>query len=233
MTAGDRSRDTGGRAGVAERGPYRKGSHSGERVAAEIRRAIRYGELLPGEHVRQEVWGDRVGVSGGPTREALKILVAEGLLSYDAHRGYFVARFDPSEIAQYYRLRQLLETEILRSIRWPTAEEIGVIRSLVERTLDCVRSGDVQGAMDGSQLVMFTLLELSPLRVLVREAERCWNMTMTYRVMLISTIDDPEDNNLSRYYAKLLGHLESGDREALVELNDTERNEIPGRLRLA
>jgi DNA-binding GntR family transcriptional regulator len=211
---------------------YRKSSHSGERVATEIRRAIRYGELLAGEHVRQEVWGDRVGVSGGPTREALKMLVGEGLLFYDAHRGYFVTRMDAADLVQYFQLREMLETAILESIRWPTPAEIDALSRLMDETLAQVKEGDVHAAADRSQDVMFTIFDLSPLSIIVREAKRYWNMTMTYRMMLISTVEDREHNNLSCYYEKVIDHLRRQDRVGLVALNRVEREEIPTRFKL-
>jgi DNA-binding GntR family transcriptional regulator len=209
---------------------YRKSSHTAERVAAEIRRAIRHRVLLPGEHVRQEQWADSVGVSSGPTREALKMLVSERLLSYDAHRGYFVARINDREMVQIYQLRRLLETEVLRSIRWPTPEEIKLIRSLMDNTIECVKRGDGHGAMDAAREVCFTIFDLSPLDLVVRETKRYWDMAVVYRALALGTVEDPEAHNLSLYYARLTDCLEQGDRDAFIALNLEERSDIPRRL---
>lgn len=209
---------------------YRKGSHTAERVAAEIRRAIRHRTLLPGEHVRQEEWGEKLGVSSGPTREALKMLVSEHLLFYDAHRGYFVARIDDTEMVQLYRLRQLLETEVIKSIRIPNAKELKAIRGHMDRTVKCVQRGDGHGAMDAARDVCFTVFDLSPMKLIVRETKRYWDMALVYRALALGTVEDPRAQKLSLYYAKVIECLERGDREGFAALNLEERLDMPRRL---
>src|SRR5579864_7895428 len=85
-------------------------------IAAALRSAIVQGDLSPGEQIRQAAWADRLGTSRIPVREALKSLAAEGLLSHDHNRGYFVTRFGPHEMAQVYLMRRLLEAELIRSL---------------------------------------------------------------------------------------------------------------------
>lgn len=60
---------------------YRKGSPTAERTAAEVCRAIRRQELLPGGHVRQSWWAEHVGASSASTRAVLEVLVSEQLLT--------------------------------------------------------------------------------------------------------------------------------------------------------
>src|SRR5262249_58597129 len=88
-------------------------------VAAELRRAIMRGDLLAGEQIRQIDWARRLGVSQVPIREALKTLAAEGILTHGHNRGYFVARFGSSEVAEIYLMRRVLERELLQTIEWP------------------------------------------------------------------------------------------------------------------
>lgn len=205
---------------------YRKKSNTAGRVAAELRRAIRRGELLPGQHVRQEEWAHRMGVSSSPTREALKTLVAEQLLTYESHRGYFVTRISGAEMTQIYQLRKLVEGEVLRSMRWPTRKEIESIRKAMDRTLDLIRGSDVHGAVEAARDVAFMIFDLSPLEIVVREAKRYFDMAMVYRVVLVGTIEDPYTNNLSMHYDRVVKCLESNDREGLLELNSEERSRI-------
>lgn len=209
---------------------YRKGSHTAERVAAEIRRAIRHSDLLPGEHVRQEQWAEKLGVSSGPTREALKMLVSERLLSYDAHRGYFVARINDSEMVQVYQLRRLLETATFESIREPTEAEVKVIAGLMEHTIACVKAGDMHGALDGVREVSFAVFELSPLELIVSETKRAWDMAVVYRALALGTVDDPEAQELTQFYGRFLDYLKQHDREAIVALNLEQKSNIPRKL---
>jgi DNA-binding GntR family transcriptional regulator len=210
--------------------PYRKKSHTAERVAAVIRHSIRHSELLPGEHVRQEVWAERVGVSNAATREALKMLVSERLLSYDAHRGYFVSRIDDNEMLQIYQLRRLLETATLEGINWPTEDELSNISELMDNTIEFVKKGDMHGALDAAREVSFAIFDLSPQELIVSETKRYWDMGMVYRALALGTVNDPEARDLSEYYGRILKYLKRHDRKGLVSLNLKERSNIPMRL---
>lgn len=204
---------------------YRKGSYTAERVAAEIRRAIRHGELLPGEHVRQTYWSARAGASSASVREALKVLVSEQLLSYDAHRGYFVSRFDAAEMSQIYRIRQVLEAEVLHSIRWPQPDELDSIRDAMDSAIDRVRRGDGHGALRAVRRVSFAIFDLSPLRLLVAETKRFWDRAAIYRALDLASLEDPDARDMSSYYAKVTELLETRDREGLIALNHEHRRE--------
>jgi DNA-binding GntR family transcriptional regulator len=204
-----------------------KGSHTAERVAAEIRRAIRHQELLPGEHVLQGWWAERVGVSSAPTREALKMLVSEQLLTYDAHRGYFVARIDTNEMSQIYRLRRLLETEVLDSIRWPDEQELKSIRAAMDEVIECVKIGDGHGALDAARKVSFYIFDLSPLDLIVHETKRYWDRAAVYRALELASVEDPDAQGVTAFYAAYMSALESGDRERLIAINSEQRTSIP------
>src|SRR5947207_6600193 len=95
-----------------------------------LRSAILQGNLSPGEQIRQAEWADRLGISRIPVREALKSLAAEGLLSHDHNRGYFVTRFGPLEMAQIYLMRRLLEAELIRGLDLPRPDHIQRLREL-------------------------------------------------------------------------------------------------------
>ncbi len=180
---------------------YREASHTAERVGAEIRRAIRRGELLPGEHVRQGAWASQVGVSSASTREALKMLGSEQLLTYDAHRGYLVARIDPFEMAQIYQIRRILQTEVLRSIRWPDADELKAIGTAMDAVVDGVRRADGHGALETVRVVSFSIFDLSPLHLVVAETKRVWDRAATYRSPDLATLEDPHGIQIADSYA--------------------------------
>ncbi len=76
--------------------------------------AIATGHLRPGERVVETALAERLGVSRVPTREALKVLAAQGILAGERHRGYRVAEFGPQTIAKVLEVRVMLETFLLR-----------------------------------------------------------------------------------------------------------------------
>ena len=88
-------------------------------AAEMIRDLIRRGELLPGEKIHQVEVARNAGVSRSPLREALRTLAAEGLVKYETNRGYVVRRLRMEELAEIYKLRRLLEAEMMRHLHKP------------------------------------------------------------------------------------------------------------------
>lgn len=83
-------------------------------IADTVAEAIATGHLQPGERIVETALAERLGVSRVPTREALKVLAAQGILVGERHRGYRVAEFGPQTIAKVLEVRVMLETFLLR-----------------------------------------------------------------------------------------------------------------------
>ena len=100
-------------------------------VTDDLRELIVQGELQPGEHVNEQPVAERLGVSRTPVRAALSILASEGFLTYHPNRGYFVRRFDLSEIMDAYEVRAALEALAARRAaeRGLTEQDEAVIRT--------------------------------------------------------------------------------------------------------
>jgi DNA-binding GntR family transcriptional regulator len=207
-------------------------SSTSERVATDLRRAIRQGELLPGEHVRQEEWADRLGVSRVPVREALKILAAEQLVFYDTHRGYFVTKIAASEMVQIYRMRMLLEPDVLRSLTWPGQDELARLQTQVDRAAEAMARRDIQEAMEIDREFYFFIYDLSPLRYIVAEVKRLWIMSDGYRSasMLGDLRTDPSASAFHRRHHDMVRALRRHDHKSLVSIVLRERQELLERL---
>jgi DNA-binding GntR family transcriptional regulator len=85
----------------------------GQMVYTVLREAIVSGAFAPGEWLRQESIAEAIGVSRIPVRTALLQLEAEGLVTFNPHRGARVRTLSPSQIEEIYRLRLLLESHAL------------------------------------------------------------------------------------------------------------------------
>ena len=92
-----------------------------DRVAEELRRALFYGEVEPGTPLREVALAGAMGVSRSTIREALGVLVAEGLATREPNRGVFVTELDPDAVRDVGRARAVLEVAGLR--RWAQATE--------------------------------------------------------------------------------------------------------------
>ena len=92
-----------------------------DRVAEELRRSMFEGELQPGTALRELALADALAVSRSTVREALTILVAEGLVDRIPNKGTQVRRLDPEQVRDVCRARTVIETAGVE--RWDEAGE--------------------------------------------------------------------------------------------------------------
>ena len=74
-----------------------------------LREAIMSGELEPGERLLQEELAQRFNVSPTPIREAIRQLVAEGILDHSPHKGVQVTEVKLEDVREIYLIRGALE----------------------------------------------------------------------------------------------------------------------------
>lgn len=92
-----------------------------QRVVEELRRAVFEGELEAGTPLREVALADSLGVARSTIREALSVLVAEGIAAREPNRGVWVTSADPESVADVSRARTVLEVAGVR--RWAEADE--------------------------------------------------------------------------------------------------------------
>ncbi|SER29754.1 GntR family transcriptional regulator [Microlunatus flavus] len=80
-----------------------------EVVAAELRRLILAGHLVPGDRVVEDRLAEQLGVSRNPVREAIRVLEAEGFVNTTARRGAVVATLDDQQADDMFEVRLALE----------------------------------------------------------------------------------------------------------------------------
>jgi DNA-binding GntR family transcriptional regulator len=83
-------------------------------VATLIRKMILNGTLQPGERINQVQLAEKMEVSRGPIREALRLLQNEGLIRHETNKGTFVTTLSKQDIYEIYTLRALLEKEAVK-----------------------------------------------------------------------------------------------------------------------
>lgn len=87
---------------------FRNTSRS-EYVYRALRDAIQEGRLPQGERLREEDVARRLGVSRTPVREALRRLVARGLVQEAPGRGLVVVELSKRQVIELYAMRRILE----------------------------------------------------------------------------------------------------------------------------
>jgi len=150
-----------------------------ERIAAYLRDAILFGELAPGQWIRQEEVAARLGTSRLPVREALRMLEAEGLTEHEANKGSRVTLLDQHEVDVVYQMRERIEPLALtESLPHLTADQIDHLEHVQQRI-----EAD-------AQLTEFLVLDREfhltsyaacPSEQLISTISRLWNTTQHYR----------------------------------------------------
>jgi DNA-binding GntR family transcriptional regulator len=144
------------------------------RAIRAIKRRILHGELLPGEQLRQEKLAAELGISRVPLREALVVLANQGLLSHATHQGFVVTRRSRDELAQVHFLLDILETELLRTIKWPDDETLDYLKTLNRKMSACVDSPEWLEIVELNHEFHRTVWNLSTQNLISDEVQRIW-----------------------------------------------------------
>jgi DNA-binding GntR family transcriptional regulator len=88
-----------------------------ERIAQELREAIRDGTYLPGARLVERRLAEELHVSHIPIREALAELTKEGLVERLPRRGCRVAQMSEQELGELSSLRTVLESFVVERAR--------------------------------------------------------------------------------------------------------------------
>jgi len=117
-----------------------------ERVAERIRDDIRHGRLAPGQRLTEAELAERLDASRSPIREALRRLEADGVLSFEKHRGVSVRKLSRDDFVHLLEVREVLEGLAGRLV----AGMPGAVRAIAElgrlfgKMAVAVRRGDVE-----------------------------------------------------------------------------------------
>lgn len=107
-------------------------------VADRLRAEVLDGRRRPGDWLRQERVALEEGVSQTPVREALKQLVAEGLLEHVPYRGIRVVTLSVEDAEDLYASRAVLEPMAARHAALEISDdEVKELAALHERMLRC------------------------------------------------------------------------------------------------
>ena len=186
----------------------------------KLRELVIKGELKPGEQIRQDEMAAALGVSRVPLREALRALASEGLLTHRLNQGYFVAELSIEEFRQIVALLEYLETELIRSARWPTQDEITHLRSLDAKLSLNDSSSDPTYSNEANRAFHFAIFRLSPMKFFVAEAERYWHLAEPFRLLHVATTDVEE---IEAQHEHIVDALAAQDRGLSIRMTNEHR----------
>jgi DNA-binding GntR family transcriptional regulator len=198
-----------------------KSGASVDRIITTVLGQISTGQLGPGEQLRQEDLAEELGVSRVPVREALHALAEQRVLVHQKHRGFFVAKHSSKELAQFARMLQLIEDEVVSSVEWPGPETLAHLRSLNERMLAVADDDDVADTFALNREFHFEIFALSPLTLMTDELERLWRLAQPY---IVAEMIAPEARRRRvDEHEHIIERLVAHDRDGVVEAMQRHR----------
>jgi DNA-binding GntR family transcriptional regulator len=153
--------------------PIRRQTLTGMTVDA-IRERILRGHYPEGEPLRQDAIGAELGVSRIPVREALRQLEAEGLVTFNPHRGAVVSTLSLKQIRELFELRAEIEGDLIRrAVPHMTAEDHA-------RAADILDAYDL--ALHNGQVPVWGALNWQFHSTLYAPADRELTMSMVHKL---------------------------------------------------
>jgi len=190
-----------------------------ERVVEELRRAVFEGELESGTPLREVALTESLGVSRPTVREALTMLVAEGLATREPNRGVTVATPEAESVRDVCRARRVLEGAGVRRWAEATDEQRDRVRESVEAYIAAVHGDASYQELNARHLAFHvSLVGLTGSERLVAMAEA---LAVELRLALAQVerirrnAHDQADS-----HGALLRMLEEGDVDGAAEFLD-------------
>jgi len=192
------------------------------KIADQLRALVARGTLAPGMRLGQTELAEQFGASRVPVREALKLLSSEGIVEHDPNRGFFVARLSSDEARQLFRMRHLLEDELLETIVWPDENQLAELDRRAAELEELLDAGDRSKWWLKHRDFHHAIFNLSPEKVIVREAMRLWTLTDRFRSLLPMPRRPSAERNVVNKH-NLVEALVKRDRAELLRVRRERR----------
>lgn len=188
-------------------------------VLGELRRAILDGGVPPGTPIPLAEVADIFGVSQIPIREALKTLVAEGLISHRRNGGYTVALLTAQELREMYIVRETLESASLTAAVHNATDTDRATAVIANQRLEqAIQDGDAAAYHRGSRQFHAALTGPSRMHRLLHMLEAAWNVTEPVQSMV--HVSPADRAVLHADHRAMLEAFLAGDVDALLAVSE-------------
>lgn len=134
-----------------------------ERITDLLRDAIVSGEMRPGQPLIETELAAQLGVSRAPLREAMQVLVQDGLVEMIPYRGAIVRKLSSVDIEELYSFRSVLEQFAIRRIlsNGDGTADVAVLRGLYQSMLEAADENDLRMVNQIDREFHDTLIDLA------------------------------------------------------------------------
>jgi DNA-binding GntR family transcriptional regulator len=188
---------------------------------AFLRAGILAGDFTPGEKLNQSDIADALGMSRNPVREALGILASEGAVDYEKNRGYTVPKMTAETMDEIYRMRALLEDDLIRGIQQPTEADIDNLHAINDRMNAAAKSGDLAAFVVLNRDFHFTVFALGQAPLMTQMLDRLWAISESYRALYL--YDTRNAARSSEEHRQIIDALQARDLQRCVTISAAHR----------
>jgi len=185
------------------------GSQS-ERAYNEIRDAITYGKLSPGERLIEVEICKKFDLGRTPFREVLRQLQAEGYLDIFPNKGVFISKYSVKDLEAILDIVAVLEGHAVEvAVKNITPEEIGELRSLQNSMKEARKKNDYKKWLEKNTTFHDSLLKKSQNPHLVKVVQGLRSRIYRYRLIALAVPGHIE--TYLRAHEEILKYAYTGD----------------------
>jgi len=185
------------------------------------------GGLKPGDQVIEAEIARQAGISRGPVREAIQLLVGEDILVSIPQRGTFVKQWTEQDLLEIYSIRAILESYAVRlAVERMTDDEMSELTTIIDEMLQFAETGKEADVYEHDLAFHNRAIELSKHRLLCNLLGRLRRQISIF--IRFDTETTPDLRQYASNHLLLLNAMKSGDsrkvervfREHILEVGE-------------
>jgi DNA-binding GntR family transcriptional regulator len=200
-------------------------------VADMLRTAIRNGSLPAGTRLVEQDVAEKLGVSRVPVREAIQVLVEEGLVRKSPHRGAYVYLPSITEIDEISSLRVVLERFVVERVieRWNDEHQQRLLR-IVGEMRSAMAAGNYQGVFEQDYAYHYALWEIADHAILLEVASSLRSRISRFLYEATRVLPDDKAELHVDSHGVLIDLINAGQVEAA--LTEVTKHVLDGKKRI-
>ncbi|MFO8012249.1 MAG: GntR family transcriptional regulator [Phycisphaerae bacterium] len=200
-----------------------------EQIRATLVQRIGRGELAPGDRIVEAALAEEFGVSAIPVREAIRELVAIGVLESEPHRGAWVRQVSLSETVQALEVKAVLEALAVRTATRRLRSRCQALRKAVEHIVAAAERRDFAAFQEANEIFHRTIVEASGNRVLLKAwRSLAFDVRTRFIMDYMETVDPVA---IAREHEVVVAALEADDAGRTAGLLASHANHLVAYLR--
>ncbi|MBW8760066.1 MAG: GntR family transcriptional regulator [Burkholderiales bacterium] len=183
-----------------------------ERLRESIEEEIATGKLLPGSRLDEVELATRFGVSRTPIREALRLLLGEGLVETGPQRGAVVAQVTPQRLIEMFEVMAELEAMCARlAARRMSEGELAAVEAAHEACRGSAAARDADAYFYANERFHYAIYAASHNNFLFEQAAALQRKLRPYRRLQLRVRNRPQ-RSFEEHQA-ILDALREGDAD--------------------